>query len=270
MEWFYATGTDQKGPVEQVELERLVQAGVITRSTLVWREGMTDWKPYDEVANATIGSGQGEVVCSECGRLFGRDETIRLGSGFVCANCKPLAMQKLREGATNSTSEQIRQEHIKHEASVKSIGTLYFLGSAFLLLMSLVGLVGLVSESGRSRDATGSAVGGVMFVLFFGIGVVQIVTGFGLRRLRPWARIPAGILSGLGLLAFPVGTLINGYILYLLFSQKGAMVFSEGYQRIIEETPHVKYRTPVLVWVLLILIVCVVVGGCLFVGLKSR
>ena len=118
MEWFYASGSDQKGPVEQVELDRLIQAGVITRSTLVWREGMTDWKPYDEVAGVaamspSIGSGEGEVVCSECGKLFGMDETIRLGSGFVCANYKPVAMQKLREGATNSTSEQIRQEHIK-------------------------------------------------------------------------------------------------------------------------------------------------------------
>jgi hypothetical protein len=76
--------------------------------------------------------------------------------------------------------------------------------------------------------------------------------------LRKWARIPTGILSGLGLLGFPLGTLINGYILYLIFSQKGKTVFSEEYQAVIEQTPHIKYRTSILVWILLGLVLLVI------------
>ncbi len=37
--------------------------------------------------------------------------------------------------------------------------------------------------------------------------------------------------------------LIYTYVLYLLLSSKGTMVFSPGYQAIIPQTPHVKYKT---------------------------
>jgi uncharacterized RDD family membrane protein YckC len=36
--------------------------------------------------------------CSECGRVLGEDELIRFGNVLVCAECKPLYVQKLREG----------------------------------------------------------------------------------------------------------------------------------------------------------------------------
>jgi hypothetical protein len=47
------------------------------------------------------------------------------------------------------------------------------------------------------------------------------------------------VLSGIGLLGFPIGTLINGYILYLFLSKKGRTVFAPEYQEVIEATPHV-------------------------------
>lgn len=40
------------------------------------------------------------VVCSECGHGFPVDEVIRHGSSYICAQCKPLFMQKLAEGAS--------------------------------------------------------------------------------------------------------------------------------------------------------------------------
>ncbi len=50
MDWFYAEGGRQVGPVPQSEFDRLVQAGTIQGDTLVWREGMPDWRTYREVA----------------------------------------------------------------------------------------------------------------------------------------------------------------------------------------------------------------------------
>jgi len=249
MSWYYVEQDQQKGPAEDAELEELVQQGVITGATLVWREGMSDWQPYSTVAGGapavmtappppeTTGP-----VCAECGQVFSPNEVIRLGGGFVCARCKPVALQKMREGVV-SQSEEIRQEHIKHEASVKSIGLLYFLGAAFMFIFGLVGL--FTSTRGRSGPST------VIAVLFIGLAAGQLWVGIGVRALKGWARVAAGILSGIGLLGFPLGTLINGYILYLLFSKKGSMVFSEDYKRVIQETPHIKYRTSAVVWVLL-------------------
>jgi len=43
IEWYYAKGDQQKGPVSSAELKQLAQAGQIVPTDLVWREGMTEW-----------------------------------------------------------------------------------------------------------------------------------------------------------------------------------------------------------------------------------
>jgi hypothetical protein len=45
MNWFYSEGGAQKGPVDDAAFRSLVTNGTIRPDTLVWREGMADWKP---------------------------------------------------------------------------------------------------------------------------------------------------------------------------------------------------------------------------------
>jgi hypothetical protein len=91
-------------------------------------------------------------------------------------------------------------------------------------------------------------------LLLLGLGFAQGFIGFGLNKLKSWARISAALFAGVGLLAFPIGTLINGYILYLLLSAKGKMVFSDEYREIIEQTPEIKYKTSKVLWFFLFLL----------------
>ena len=63
------------------------------------------------------------------------------------------------------------------------------------------------------------------------------------------------VLAVLGLIQIPIGTIINGYVLYLMFSDKGKVVFSPEYQEIREATPEVKYKTSMIVWVFLAILV---------------
>lgn len=147
--------------------------------------------------------------------------------------------------------EGIRREHIKHEASVKSVGTLYILGSTFLTL-ACVGIV-IAGVSGQmGAQELGIMVGmGSFYAVLAG---VQGFTGYGLWKLKPWSRWIAVAFSALGLLVVPIGTLISAYILYLLLSEKGKMVFSEPYQHIIAQTPHVKYKTSIVAWIVLFIV----------------
>ena len=103
------------------------------------------------------------------------------------------------------------------------------------------------------------AVGILVLYLAFTAGFFYV--GKGLRALNPNVKIPVGILSGIGLLGFPIGTIINGYILYLVLSEKGKMVFSPGYQDIIQQTPHIKYKTSILVSIVVALFIAIVVVG---------
>ena len=156
----------------------------------------------------------------------------------------------------------IRQEHIKTEASVRSIGVLYYLASGLMFLASIGALVG--GNSSRVAAVTGFPLAGFS-VLFLALGLAGIFVGRGIRKLRPWARTTAIVLSSLALIAGlarpSFGIVINAYILYLLFSKKGRRIFESDYPDIVAATPEIKYRTSILVWILLGLIVMGIVAA---------
>src|SRR5204863_8713224 len=87
--------------ITDAELSDLAKGGAIGDATLVWHEGMASWQPYGLVkgpASAPPPS-VGEVVCWQCGKMFSRDEVIPIGEGWVFATCKPIYLQRLKEGA---------------------------------------------------------------------------------------------------------------------------------------------------------------------------
>ena len=45
MTWYYASGNERQGPVDDATLDRLIATGVVTQDTLVWKAGMADWQP---------------------------------------------------------------------------------------------------------------------------------------------------------------------------------------------------------------------------------
>jgi hypothetical protein len=244
--------------VGDADFQQLVQQGIISADTLIWRQGMAGWSAYG--LNATSATAlvapPGSVICASCGRPVPESDAFTLSGARYCAVCKPQILQRVAEGKpiVSPAAEEMRKKYLSHEASVKSIGFLYYLGGAFLTFAALGVTVSAFGGKGKPEAAV---IGIVVLVL----AVAQIWVGTGLRRLRPWARIPTAILSGIGLLGFPLGTLINGYILYLVLSQKGATVFSPDYQAVMQQTPHIKYRTSPVVWIILAVVLLLIVGG---------
>jgi hypothetical protein len=153
--------------------------------------------------------------------------------------------------SANAQAEATRKAHISHEASIKAVGILYYLGGVLVTLAAAGGLLG-------ARDAS---IG--LTLLLIGVGVGQFFAGWGVRALRKWGRTVGCILSAIGLIGFPIGTLINGYILYLFLSKKGRTIFSPEYQEVIAATPHIKYRTSIVVWILLALVVVLIAAAFL-------
>jgi len=149
--------------------------------------------------------------------------------------------------STNPEAEAIRKAHISHEASIKAVGLLYYLAGVVLVI---AGISFLTELGDLERVASG--------LFFIAIAVVQLFAGWGVRALRKWGRIVGCVLSALGLLGFPIGTIINAYILYLFLSKKGRTVFSPEYQDVIAATPHVKYKTSILVWIFLALLLALI------------
>ena len=157
--------------------------------------------------------------------------------------------------SVDATAEETRRKYLNHETWVKSIGSLYLLGA---IVMILIGVCGAVSEE---EAALGVRI--IVVAVFTGLGLFCFWVGRGLRKLKSWARIPTGILSVIGLLGFPLGTIINACILYLVFSKKGSVVFSPEYGRVIAATPHIKYKTHVIAWILFGLLIILFVVALL-------
>jgi len=152
----------------------------------------------------------------------------------------------------DSEMEEIRTLHIRHEATIKSIGILYYLGAGLMLIAG----IGMIAAALSVADPVSVAIGAG--VLLFGI--IQFWVARKLRALSPKAKIPTNILSIIGLAGFPVGTIINLYILYIINSKKGRFILSDEYQEIVDATPDIKHQTSILVWIFFGLIVLVLVA----------
>jgi hypothetical protein len=70
-EWFFAEKDKKHGPVSPLALKKLVDAGRVTRDTLVWREGMPDWVPAREIRG--LCPDQPAMASAEAGP---REETV--------------------------------------------------------------------------------------------------------------------------------------------------------------------------------------------------
>ena len=106
---------------------------------------------------------------------------------------------------------------MKRPGTISVLAVLNILGGALTLLGGLA-IVTTVSDQGSAVVGIG-----VMYLLISG---VQITTGIGLWNLRPWGRTMQIVLAVIGLIGFPVGTVISGLILYYLFRPGIKVLFS--------------------------------------------
>lgn len=54
--WYYAVGGERKGPVTTAALIELYRKRIVTESTLVWRKGFSEWKPFAQLIKSNSSS----------------------------------------------------------------------------------------------------------------------------------------------------------------------------------------------------------------------
>ena len=177
-----------------------------------------------------------------------------------------------------SQAELIRKSHLSHETNVKSFGCLYtlggilgILGAIFYIGIGILVMAGgvvpkelefMVFGAGGDRLVSGGLTT-LVGVVFLAIAVAQLFAGRSMQTLNPSGKILAIVVAAIGMLQFPCGTLISGYLLYLLVSAKGRTVFSSAYKEVMQATPHIRYRTSIIVWIFLFILIGVILLGVL-------
>jgi hypothetical protein len=165
------------------------------------------------------------------------------------------------DAATMTQAERVRHQHLNREAAIQAIGLLWYLGGGFQCLSSVVGAGVLFIYPTIDSSAS------VFLAGVFSIGLVSIAIAHWLRHFFSGGRLSIGVLSAFAMLGFPFLALVNAYVLYLLFSRKGAMVFSSEYQEIMRQTPHMKYGTAVVIWELCLMLAALMIGVILSIVL---
>lgn len=168
----------------------------------------------------------------------------------------PKAQVSDHVGSDRAAAIAMREEHLSHEAALRGMALLYYLSGVLVLFMGVaVALPAFTQPGGAVLLGLGLA----LLFLLLGGGVLYV--GYGVRRFQKGVVVPACILAAIGMLNVPIGTLLNGYMLYLLLCAKGKVVFSERYAEVRELTPDIKPRTSVVVWILLGLLVLMLLGA---------
>lgn len=144
MNWYYAKEGQQAGPIDDAELSRLVSLKAIVGSTLVWREGMAQWQPYQDVwtqgmpdwrasapseappslsaqAPATSGGPAASGPrCTVCKIAFTDDDLVIIEGQKVCAICKPTLLQRMKEGGFTGTFDDLSPDALVQASQARN------------------------------------------------------------------------------------------------------------------------------------------------------
>jgi hypothetical protein len=116
-----------------------------------------------------------------------------------------------------------------------ALGALTALG--FLVVFGgIASMIGLSAATGGDPDAAVAApilgtIGVAISFFILLLSVPGIVTGWGLMKFKPWARLLGMIISALQLFAVPIGTAIGVYGLWVLLNNQTEALFRNPVQQ---------------------------------------
>ena len=137
------------------------------------------------------------------------------------------------------TDAQIRRKYIDHEAAIQWTGMLF-------VCVGVCNLCGMVVCELLQQRAGGNPWQGYFGIALAGM-LASLLLAAELIKLNSWAQPFAVFVAILGI-AVPFGILICPYIVYLLLSQRGRVVFTPEYKKVVAATFHIKYRPSWGIW----------------------
>ena len=107
MSWYYSFKGKQKGPVSACDLLVLESSGLINGNSVIWAEGMPEWRTLDSVREqVSVEAGDEDLskfaVCAHSQDVGVREEMVTYGDNLILAEHKDAFVQSLHEGTTLS------------------------------------------------------------------------------------------------------------------------------------------------------------------------
>jgi uncharacterized RDD family membrane protein YckC len=206
MIWYYVKDGEAAGPISNEELLSQLRLGQILPTTLVWRRGQAFWQPAASVtpqivpapprpsfspalsANIDVppelASGTPPVFphffCTLCGNIIPADQLVRIGTRAVCARCKPLYVQQVREGLDAPLKAPVIGHALQGLSADVDNGladpwsrlVAFILDGVFIMVPASIGwllfflLLGIVAYQSGKGSSTADMTAGLLFLFF--------------------------------------------------------------------------------------------------------
>ena len=232
MLWYYARDGQQDGPHSDESIQELARTGMIDSATLVWSEGMAEWQPISQAAPHLVPaapvrlapkSGASEVHCAECGAPVPASEVVSLQGLPICARCKPVRLQKMRE-SVHAKSPSYELERLLRVAKAQRGVNMCIL---ILIVCYAVGIAsGALDAANRRANPPGGLVAGIVGLVILGVYILQVIYVY---RLASALESGVPILWVLGILCLScIGLLLLLYLSHKATQELRAAGFKVG------------------------------------------
>ena len=217
MNWYYLDKGQEAGPLSKDEMQALVKSGTIVRDTQVRNEKSTNWITYGQLLESAGKKRQQQTQpaqasqsapqtaspqstlpsqggrCTECGGEFAADELLSYQDAKVCASCKPVFFQKLKEGVAETTF--MNYAGFWRRFGAKIIDSI-ILSAGNMVIGLVAGFIFTPSAdaSTNPEDVNAMVAGGIILLYFFQIAIAAGYTSFFLGK---YASTPGKMALGI-------------------------------------------------------------------------
>ncbi len=136
----------------------------------------------------------------------------------------------MEEYTTTQTPVTVEENRMKKHVSVAAILQIVFGSLNVIIAMVIAFAFGFADQFVDDPTAVKvlALVGTPLVIIFLIFGGAMIAGGVGLLGCKPWARVLTLVMSAIGLLNIPIGTLKGVYIIWVLVQQETVSLFDKG------------------------------------------
>ncbi len=173
MSWYYAKDGEQQGPHTEEEFHAIVHSGNVTADTMVWKEGMVDWRPWGEVSSGEDSPANDSemVVCAISGNTVPRSNAIQLDGKWISAEHKEEAIQKLKTGGLTEVTGEMHYAGFWIRVAARFIdGIILAVVTMIIYFIGFIPIMGIGMSGGEEAAETMS---GWMIALQLALQLIQ-------------------------------------------------------------------------------------------------
>lgn len=271
--WYYELNHQPAGPVDEAEISRLLQNGTITALTLVWRDGMPDWKHLGETELSSLARSVAAPVqttpamgsvnpyanpAATSAPVYSqyRPTSVSSGPRVSSGSLKSLfniwVVLMLLTGVYEIISLMIPGN--TSLAALSCVGSLVSLGAAILGFILLYKFW-QVNQDGRASTTPGKAVG-FMFIPFFNIyWIFRAFPGLSLDQNRyiadHFGDRPEGTVKKANpviAFAYIIFSFIGGIVIAIISASKAVSMASASMDTLNPTTLASQFTAPIAIF----------------------